>query len=278
MARNEGSGGSADAQTADGAESSGAADGAAAPEQPSPAQTGANGAIATGDGATPQPATADTAQAAIERQRAQLQAEREELDRLRQAVVQAHAALASRPASADPGRDAAAGPTPQRNAPAFSSDDYDAAARHFGESGDHALARLAQQQALAQRQVEGHAQQHAFSRQWWDHVHQAIQAEPELKDQSSDLGRAVQGLLKEHPLFSAQPDGFRHAVALAKAQRDAASAGGLRTQLEAMKRENERLSKLTAITGTPPARPAAEKANAMNERDLRRLAAEHDNQ
>lgn len=116
----------------------------------------------------------------------------------------------------------------------------------------------------------------AFQRQWWENVRQELEATPELRDQHSPLGQAVQALLRESRLFSLSPDGFRQAAALARARTEAAALPALKTRIDTLTKENERLVKLTSVTGTPPTRTRDSEDPHPSERDLRRLAAEYD--
>lgn len=60
---------------------------------------------------------------------------------------------------------------------------------------------------------------------------------------------------------------------LAKAEAESAA---LRSQLEALTKENLRLARLTSIAGSPPVKPSRESGTELTERDLRRLAREAD--
>lgn len=115
-----------------------------------------------------------------------------------------------------------------------------------------------------------------FHREWWDHVRRELEASPELRDGRSELGRTLEAVLRETPLYALAPDGFRQAAALARARHTANSVPALQAKLDALSRENERLIKLTSVTGSGPAKVASENGSDLNERDLRRLAAELD--
>jgi hypothetical protein len=115
-----------------------------------------------------------------------------------------------------------------------------------------------------------------FQREWWVNVRRELEATPELKDGRSELARSLEGVLRETPLYALAPDGFRQAVALARARQAASTLPALQAKLDAITRENERLIKLTSVTGSGPAKVAGDPGSDMNERDLRRLAAELD--
>lgn len=112
-----------------------------------------------------------------------------------------------------------------------------------------------------------------FQRQWDDSVRREVAETPELGDERSDLARAVQALLRETPLYTTAPEGYRQAAALAKARH---ASGTLQARLSALERENERLIKLTSVTGSGPSRVSGEPGGELNERDLRRMASEMD--
>lgn len=141
---------------------------------------------------------------------------------------------------------------------------------------DAALAELAHRHATAQ-QLAAHAQREAFQRQWWDTVRRELETTPELKDEKSEVGQALQAVLRETPLYSLTPDGFRHAAALARARHAAGNIPALQARLDALNKENERLVKLTSVTGSGPAKHPSANHSDYSERDLRRLAAELDN-
>ncbi len=115
-----------------------------------------------------------------------------------------------------------------------------------------------------------------FHRQWWESVRREIDAAPELTDQGSEIGQTLRSVLRETPIFSLTPDGFRHAAAFAKARHTAATIPALQARLESLARENDRLVRLTSVTGSGPARISGESTGELSERDLRRLAAELD--
>lgn len=120
-------------------------------------------------------------------------------------------------------------------------------------------------------------QREAFHRQWWDTVRRELETTPDLTDEKSTLGQALQSILRETSLYSLTPDGFRQAAELARARHTAAAVPALQSKLDALTRENERLVKLTSVTGSGPARLTSTTPGDYNERELRRLAADHDN-
>ena len=115
-----------------------------------------------------------------------------------------------------------------------------------------------------------------FDLEWREAVRRGQEATPELKDENSDLGRTVRELLRETPFYRSQAEGYGQAVALAKARQTAGLVPELQSKLEALMRENDRLVKLTSVTGSGPARRSNEMDHHFDERELRRLAAEAD--
>jgi hypothetical protein len=160
--------------------------------------------------------------------------------------------------------------------PKPATDDYARAAQEFERQGEAGLAELAGQQALAAQHLAARAEREAFHRHWWDTVRREVEATPELKDERSEIGQTLQTVLRETPLYSLAPDGFRHAAAFAKARQAAATLPALQARLEALAKENDRLVKLTSVTGSGPAKLSGESDRDFNERDLRRMASEID--
>lgn len=161
--------------------------------------------------------------------------------------------------------------------PLLEPEDYETLAQKLEAQGEPELAKQARQQGAVLRGVE----EQAFQRRWWEEVHRTVEAHPELKDPTSELAKAVRGVLGETRVFSLSADGFRQATNLAKARMEAAAAPGLRSRVEDLVKENERLVRLTSVLGSGPtgsgAEPGLEGMSLRDgERHLRRLAAEHD--
>ena len=114
-----------------------------------------------------------------------------------------------------------------------------------------------------------------FEQQWQQQIAGESSRLPELQDANSPLSLAVRGILQELPLLSSAADGVRHAVTVAQARAQAAAIPELQARVDLLTRENQRLASLTSITGSPPARQH-EPSTDLGERELRRLARDHD--
>jgi hypothetical protein len=154
--------------------------------------------------------------------------------------------------------------------------DYLEAADSFARLGEAGLADFARRQAGAAQAAAAHNRGESAQNPWWECVRREVESSPDLRDVRSDLHQALQAVLRETPLYALAPDGFRQAAALARARQTASTVPALQAKLDALSRENERLIKLTSVTGSGPAKVSTENNGDLNERDLRRLAAELD--
>jgi hypothetical protein len=121
------------------------------------------------------------------------------------------------------------------------------------------LARTARQQAGQLQQLEQQAQaqtqQQQFQTVYAQVMDQTIKAEPDLLKPDSELSKGVAQLLKEEPVFSHIPDGFRKAVQVDKWRRDAGLVSELREKLTKAEAEVQRLTKATTPLGAGPTTP-----------------------
>lgn len=209
----------------------------------------------------------------LEEEKAALKVERERMEGERKGTEEAAAKARLERESQEPLRDKHG----------YSAEDYDRAARNFAAEGDEELAESARKQGDGLRQAQGERQQRARQEQWSRAVQDVCEAVPELKDQTTPLSQEVRKLLAEHPAYSAYPDGFQRAVNEAKARMGAATVPDLQKRLDALTKENERLTKMTSLPGSNPARRAVEKGLggmplAQQERELRKMAAMADSE
>lgn len=213
-----------------------------------------------------------------------IEAEKAEIARAKlelqaRADADAARAAAARPAAPDPKREQAPA---LRDGQGYTAAEYDEAAKGFEAEGDTEMAALARQKAGAVRQAEqqqrAQAHQQQFTTAWQQTVEKEVQATPELKDTNSPLGLEVQKVLRERPALSRMPDGFADAVQIAKARTHSAAAPALQSQIEKLTKENERLTKLTSLTGSGPARMSSGEEKDPSEKELRRMAAALDNE
>lgn len=105
----------------------------------------------------------------------------------------------------------------------------------------------------------------------------------ELKDPHSETGKQFAAALDAngipwHPaLMKAAVGVYRMAKELATARAEAASASALKTKVEELTKQLDEQVNLTSIPRTGPTRAASDTDRTdLSERDLRRLAAEHD--
>ncbi len=170
-----------------------------------------------------------------------------------------------------------------RDPSGYSADDYE----KFAESTDDPeLSKKARERASALRKEEGEtrskASQEEFQKGWSENLKATIDANKDLEDGNSALGKELTRVLKEIPLFSLAPDGIRHAVEYAKANLQSGLVASLKEENQRLKEENERLNKLTSIgtesgpTQKPGVKSFEDMTLADQEADLRRRAEEAD--
>lgn len=162
---------------------------------------------------------------------------------------------------------------------------YDRVAAKAEADGDADLAKLAKEQAAALRQKEaarprtaapaqqGEAwQTPEFQEKWKANVAEIIQSEPELNDPNNPVFQTVKGLVNDanySRFFRAHPDGIKAALEVAKLQQRAAVAEKTTAELKTAKAEIERLNKLLAPRGGPPAGQApARRAEDISDEEL----------
>lgn len=194
----------------------------------------------------------------LNEEKAQLQRDREEIERLRR-----------QPAPPPPEAKKPVGPTKDERG--HTADDYEEAAKGFDADGDADLAQRARAQAAALRQQDATAQTQAvatdqtaavrerFANDWRSDMETAIRAHPALGQPESADAKELTELLEHEPIFGQIPNGFSRAVEVLKLRREAAQAPGLREQVTTLKSEIERLTKLTQLNGGSPATPAGSK-------------------
>ncbi len=109
----------------------------------------------------------------------------------------------------------------------------------------------------------------------------AVNQFPELKDPKNPLRIEADKIRAEYPILDQHPDGLKIAPVLAKYRMQAGEVPALKKQIEELTKEKARLEGLTVIGGSGPTKRPSEDANpnrALTEKDLRRMAAEHDAQ
>ena len=169
-----------------------------------------------------------------------------------------------------------------RDSHGYSAEDYEAFAKN---SEDADLAERAKAKAAALRKEEGdtkaNASREEFTKGWQENLNKVLEADPDLKDENSEAGKALRAVLKDRPCFSTTPDGIKHAAEFAKLQRQSGLVSGLQQENQDLKTEIERLNKLTGITGSGPSKKPVTKSfdemtTAEREAELTRMAKEAD--
>jgi hypothetical protein len=155
-------------------------------------------------------------------------------------------------------------------------------AREWEEEGKDDLAKAARVQAekleekLKRDAERGERKIKEFNETWGASVNRMISENPELKDESSDLGKRVISLLKSEDaelrnLINATPNGFVYATQIAKMQKAAEASEALRTEIESLRKENGELRKKTSLSASGSQKPA--KRKSFDEMDSRQQEA-----
>jgi hypothetical protein len=155
-------------------------------------------------------------------------------------------------------------------------------AREWEEEGKDDLAKAARVQAeKLEEKLKRDAERverkiKEFNETWGASVNRMISENPELKDESSDLGKRVISLLKSEDaelrnLINATPNGFVYATQIAKMQKAAEASEALRTEIESLRKENGELRKKTSLSASGSQKPA--KRKSFDEMDSRQQEA-----
>jgi len=155
-------------------------------------------------------------------------------------------------------------------------------AREWEEEGKDDLAKAARVQAeKLEHKIRVDAEKSErkmkeFNETWSSSVQRMISENPELKDESSDLGKRVISLLKSEDaelrnLINATPNGFVYATQIAKMQKAAEASEALRTEIESLRKENGELRKKTSLSASGSQKPA--KRKSFDEMDSRQQEA-----
>ena len=165
-------------------------------------------------------------------------------------------------------------------------------AREWEEEGKDDLAKAARVQAdkleqKIRRDAErGERKVKDFNDSWSSSVNRMIAENPELKDESSDLGKRVISILKSEDtdlrnLINSTPNGFVYATQIAKMQKAAEASEALRTEIESLRKENGELRKKTSLSVSGNQKPAKRKSfdemdSSQQESFLRTMAMDSD--
>jgi len=165
-------------------------------------------------------------------------------------------------------------------------------AREWEEEGKDDLAKAARVQADKLEQKirvdaeRGERKVKDFNETWGSSVNRMIAENPELKDESSDLGKRVVSILKTEDaelrnLINSTANGFVYATQIAKMQKAAEASEALRTENESLKKENGDLRKKTSLSASGSQKPAKRKSfdemdSRQQESFLRSMAVDSD--
>jgi len=205
----------------------------------------------------------------VKAERARLQAEREALEQ----------AKTAKPSQEAPSAEA------KTSTRKFSAEDYREAAKSYRYEGRDDLAKLAESKASEieaedRKEIETKTQNDLKSA-WDQNLLREVEANPELKDSSTTLYKAVSELLQQHAILRNYPAGISDAVGLAKMRLKADAASDLEKKIAKYESELTQLRKATTPASGQPSGPARVKAfhelsSEEQGRELLRMAAEAD--
>jgi len=167
----------------------------------------------------------------------------------------------------------------------FAADDYREAAKSYRDEGRDDLAKLAEQKATeieVQDKEEFEKKTQGELKNAWDqNLLKEVEANPELKDSSTPLYKAVAEMLQNHAILRNYPAGINDAVGIAKIKIKSESASDLEKKVAEYERELAQLRKATTPASGQPSAPAKKKAFHQlsldeQEHELLRMAGEVD--
>ena len=172
--------------------------------------------------------------------------------------------------------------TPTRK---FSAEDYREAAKSYRDEGRDDLAKLAENKA-GEIEVEDRKEQEEkvkgeLKNAWDKNLYEEVEANPDLKDSSTKLYKAVSEMLQNHAILRNYPAGIKDAVGIAKVKLKAESASDLEKKVAKYESELAQLRKATTPASGQPSAPAKQKqfhelSSNEQEKELLRMAMEAD--
>ena len=167
----------------------------------------------------------------------------------------------------------------------FSADDYREAAKSYRDEGRDDLAKLAENKA-GEIEVEDRKEQEEkvkgeLKNAWDKNLYEEVEANPDLKDSSTKLYKAVSEMLQNHAILRNYPAGIKDAVGIAKVKLKAESASDLEKKVAKYESELAQLRKATTPASGQPSAPAKQKqfhelSSNEQEKELLRMAMEAD--
>jgi hypothetical protein len=167
----------------------------------------------------------------------------------------------------------------------FSAEDYREAAKSYRDEGRDDLAKLAENKASeieSEDQKEQQAKiQNELKASWDKNLMEEVDSNPELKDSTTPLYKAVSEMLQNHAILRNYPAGIKDAVGIAKVKLQAESASDLKKKVAEYESELAQLRKATTPASGQPTGPAKTKAFHElsldeQERELMKMASEVD--
>ena len=167
----------------------------------------------------------------------------------------------------------------------FSAEDYREAAKSYRDEGRDDLAKLAENKA-GEIEVEDRKEQEEkvkgeLKSAWDKNLYEEVEANPDLKDSSTKLYKAVSEMLQNHAILRNYPAGIKDAVGIAKVKLKAEAASDLEKKVAKYESELAQLRKATTPASGQPSAPARQKqfhelSSNEQEKELLRMAAEAD--
>lgn len=167
----------------------------------------------------------------------------------------------------------------------FSAEDYREAANSYRDEGRDDLAKLAENKA-GEIEVEDRKEQEEkvkgeLKAAWDKNLYEEVEANPDLKDSSTPLYKAVSEMLQNHAILRNYPAGIKDAVGIAKIRLKAEAASDLEKKVAKYESELAQLRKATTPASGQPSAPAKQKqfhelSSNEQEKELLRMAMEAD--
>lgn len=167
----------------------------------------------------------------------------------------------------------------------FSAEDYREAAKSYRDEGRDDLAKLAENKA-GEIEVEDRKEQEEkvkgeLKSAWDKNLYEEVEANPDLKDSSTPLYKAVSEMLQNHAILRNYPAGIKDAVGIAKIRLKAEAASDLEKKVAKYESELAQLRKATTPASGQPSAPAKQKqfhelSSNEQEKELLRMAMEAD--
>ena len=209
----------------------------------------------------------------------QINAEKEEIKRQREALLKEAEELKSRKVDLDEGK-------AYRDEKGFTAEDYENAAKRLKEEGDDDLASDAINRAKEVRAEGDKAQQQMVAKKHWDAFEskrqELMQKHSELSKPDSELTQKANAILTEHPSMQSAA-GLEQAVKIAQLQIKAAGAETSEAQVKELTDKLTKLEKKMSVSGgftnerVDGERSFDDLSDAEQTEYLRRAAMEADN-